>query len=53
MTFLLWVYTSQNFAQTQQNFAQSHDRDIKKLYNEVFHKYLFFTNYCILSSRSD
>ena len=26
MSFLVWVYTSQYFAQTQQNFAQSHDR---------------------------
>ena len=26
MTFLVWVYTSQDFAQTQQNFARSHDR---------------------------
>ena len=27
MTFLVWVYTSQDFAQTQQNFARSHDRE--------------------------
>ena len=26
MSFLVWVYTSQDFAQTQQNFARSHDR---------------------------
>ena len=26
MNFLVWVYTSQDFAQTQQNFARSHDR---------------------------
>ena len=26
MTFIVWVYTSQDFAQTQQNFARSHDR---------------------------
>ena len=27
MTFLVWVYTFQDFAQTQQNFARSHDRE--------------------------
>ena len=26
MSFLVWVYKSQDFAQTQQNFARSHDR---------------------------
>ena len=26
MSFLVWVYTSQDFAQTQENFARSHDR---------------------------
>ena len=26
MTFLVWVYTSQDFVQTQQNFARSRDR---------------------------
>ena len=26
MSFLVWVYTSQDFAQTQQNFARLHDR---------------------------
>ena len=26
MTFLVWVYTSQDFAQTRKNFALSHDR---------------------------
>ena len=31
MTSLVWVYTSLEFAQTQQNFVGSHDRDIKKL----------------------
>ena len=25
MHFLIWVYTSQDFAQTQQDFVQSHD----------------------------
>ena len=27
MTFLVWVYKSQDFAQTQQNFARSHGRE--------------------------
>ena len=26
MSFLVWVYKSQDFAQTQHNFARSHDR---------------------------
>ena len=26
MSFLVWVYTSQDFAQSQLNFARSHDR---------------------------
>ena len=25
MSFLVWVYKSQDFAQTEQNFARSHD----------------------------
>ena len=36
MSFLVWVYTSQDFAQTQQNFARSHDRVIVTFRNSEY-----------------
>ena len=33
MTFLVWVYKSQDFTQTQQNIARSHDRETVTLRN--------------------
>ena len=37
MSFLVWVYTSQDFAQTQQNFARSHDRETVTFRNSALH----------------
>ena len=37
MSFLVWVYTSQDFAQTQQNFARSHDRVTVTFRNSARH----------------
>ena len=35
MIFLVWVYTSQDFAQTQLNFAPSHDGETVTFRNSV------------------
>ena len=36
MSFLVWVSTSQNIAQTQQNLARSHDRVIVAFRNSAY-----------------
>ena len=44
MTFLVWVYTSQDFARTQQNFALSHDGETVTFRNSGAKKpeYIYF-----------
>ena len=36
MSFLVWVYTSQDFAQSQQNVARLHDRVTVTFKNSAF-----------------
>ena len=46
MSFLVWVYTSQDFAQTQENFARSHDRVTVTFRNSAVAYITLFSKTC-------